>query len=136
MAAPNEITVAQLNRLIGTPECPAIVDISIDPDFEDDPYLIPGSFRHPHTDPAGLITRTAGQRVVVTCQRGIKLSQGLVSWLRGEGVEAEYLKGGMYAWRDATDTARIPADALPPRVGAGTLWVTRHRPKIDRIACP
>ncbi|MGI9394755.1 MAG: chromate resistance protein ChrB domain-containing protein [Boseongicola sp.] len=136
MAAPNEITVDQLNRLIGTPECPAIADISIDPDFEEDPYLIPGSFRHPHTDIVGLINKIGSQRVVVACQRGIKLSQGLVSWLRSEGIEAEYLKGGMYAWREAPDTVRVPANAIPQRINGATLWVTRHRPKIDRIACP
>lgn len=136
MPAPNEITVSQLNRLIGTPECPRIVDISIDPDFAADPYLIPGSWRHPHTDIPGLITRLDGQRAVVTCQKGIKLSQGMATWLRAEGVNAEYLQGGMYGWRDAPDTMRVPADAIPQSVDGATLWVTRHRPKIDRIACP
>lgn len=47
MAAPNEITPQQLLRLIGTPNCPQIVDISIDPDFDDDPHLIPGAFAIP-----------------------------------------------------------------------------------------
>ncbi len=136
MPAPNEITVPQLLRLIGTPDCPAIVDISIDPDFEADPYLIPGSFRHPHTDIAGLKVRLGGRSCVVTCQKGRKLSQGLVAWLRADGIEAEYLQGGMYGWRDANDTMRVPASALPEPVDGSTLWVTRHRPKIDRIACP
>jgi len=136
MPSPNEITVAQLNRLIGTPDCPVIVDISIDPDFAEDPYLIPGSFRHPHTDIPGLIDRLAGRACVITCQRGIKLSQGLTAWLRTEGVQAEYLQGGMYGWRDAKDTMRVPFAALPAPIGGSTLWVTRHRPKIDRIACP
>ncbi|MEP1932545.1 MAG: sulfurtransferase, partial [Roseibium sp.] len=94
MAAPNEITVPQLLRLIGTPEAPVIVDISIDPDFAKDPFLIPGSFRHPHTDLPGLIARLQGRPCVVTCQRGIKLSQGLVAWLRSDGHDAEYLQGG------------------------------------------
>jgi len=136
MPSPNEITVAQLNRLIGTPDCPVIVDISIDPDFADDPYLIPSSFRHPHTDIPGLIARLNGKPCVITCQRGIKLSQGLTAWLRTEGLQAEYLQGGIYNWRDAKDTQRIPAAAIPEPVGGSTLWVTRHRPKIDRIACP
>jgi hypothetical protein len=133
--APNEITIAQLNRLIGTPDCPEIVDISIDPDFAEDPFLIPGSWRHPHTDIDGLIAKLRGKRAVITCQRGIKLSQGLTTWLRSENIDAEYLSGGMYAWRDAKDTMRVPASAIPVNDGA-TLWVTRHRPKIDRIACP
>ncbi|MFY0632503.1 MAG: chromate resistance protein [Vannielia sp.] len=136
MAAPNEITPAQLLRLIGTPDCPAIVDISIDPDFNADPFLIPGAFRHPHTDIPGLIARLNGRRCVVTCQKGIKLSQGLAAWLRGDGIEAEYLSGGMYGWRDAPGTFRVPAAAIPAPVEGATLWVTRHRPKIDRIACP
>jgi len=136
MPSPNEITVAQLNRLIGTPDCPAIVDISIDPDFEGDPNMIPGAFRHPHTDIPGLIARLDGRRAVVVCQRGIKLSQGLVAWLRSDGVQAEYLQGGNYGWRDARDTLRVPASAIPAPVGGASLWVTRHRPKIDRIACP
>ena len=136
MSAPNEITVSQLSRLIGTPDCPVIVDISIDPDFTDDPHLIPGAFRHPHTDIAGLIKRLNGRACVVTCQRGIKLSQGLVARLRSDGIKAEYLAGGNYGWRDAKDTLRIPFKALPEPVDGATLWVTRHRPKIDRIACP
>lgn len=136
MAAPNEITVPQLLRLIGTPDAPVLVDISIDPDFADDPYLIPGMFRHPHTDVPGLLQRLKGRACVVTCQKGIKLSQGLTAILRGHGLRAEYLGGGNYAWRDHPQAPRIPAAVLPPPVEGRTLWVTRHRPKIDRIACP
>lgn len=132
MAAPNEITCKQLLRLIGLPDCPLIVDISIDPDFAEDPFLIPRSFRHPHTDLEGLIARLDGRACVITCQRGIKLSQGLTSRLRGRGIDAQYLEGGMYGWRDTPDAPRIPHAALPDT----NLWVTRHRPKIDRIACP
>ena len=132
MAAPNEITCKKLLRLIGTPDCPVIVDISIDPDFAEDPFLIPGSFRHPHSDFDGLLARLAGRACIISCQQGIKLSQGLTSRLRGRGVDAQYLSGGMYGWRDEPDAPRIPFAALPET----NLWVTRHRPKIDRIACP
>ncbi|MEM7320929.1 MAG: sulfurtransferase/chromate resistance protein, partial [Pseudomonadota bacterium] len=111
-------------------------DISIDPDFEDDPFLIPGSFRHPHTDIAGLKTRLDGRPCIIACQKGIKLSQGLVARLRNDGLQAEYLQGGMYGWRDHAGTCRIPAASIPDPIDGATLWVTRHRPKIDRIACP
>lgn len=132
MPAPTEITPKQLLRLIGLPDCPVIVDISIDPDFADDPFLIPGSFRHPHTDLDGLIACLNGRPCVLTCQQGIKLSQGLTSRLCGRGIDAQYLSGGMFAWRDMPDAPRVPFATLP----ATGLWVTRHRPKIDRIACP
>lgn len=136
MAAPNEITPSQLLRLIGTPTAPHIVDISIDEDFSADPFLIPGSFRHSHKDIDGLKTRIGDGPCVIVCQRGIKLSQGLASWLRSDGIAAEYLKGGMFAWGDLAGAPRIPATAIPDKVKGHGLWVTRHRPKIDRIACP
>ncbi|MEO0767143.1 MAG: chromate resistance protein ChrB domain-containing protein [Pseudomonadota bacterium] len=136
MAAPNEITPPQLLRLIGTPDAPQVIDISIDPDFEDDPFLIPGSIRHPHTDLPGLKALLGKARCVITCQRGIKLSQGVTARLHADGHRAEYLKGGMFAWRDLSGAVRIPHSALPAQVDGATLWVTRHRPKIDRIACP
>lgn len=136
MAAPNEITVPQLLRLIGLPDAPVIVDISIDPDFGDDPFLIPTAFRHPHTDLAGLKQRLAGRACVIVCQKGIKLSQGMAALLQSGGIKAEYLQGGNHGWRDHEGAPRVPAAAIPPRVEGTTLWVTRHRPKIDRIACP
>jgi len=129
----------QLLRLIGTPEFPVIVDISIDADFDDDPYLIPGAFRHPHTDVAGLVSRLDGldgRPCVIVCQKGIKLSQGMAARLRCDGTRAEYLTGGNYGWRDHLGAPRVPWARLPDPVDGATLWVTRHRPKIDRIACP
>ena len=86
MPAPNEITVPQLLRLIGTPDCPALVDICIEPDHAEDPFLIPGSFRHRHTDVEGLKERLKGRHSVIICQKGIKLSQGLDDSTRCPGL--------------------------------------------------
>jgi hypothetical protein len=73
---------------------------------------------------------------VVSCQRGLKLSEGVAAWLRHEGVEAENLAGGFEAWRDAGGML-VATAKIPPRNAAGsTVWVTRTRPKVDRIACP
>lgn len=136
MAAPNEITPAQLLRKIGTPDVPVIVDISIPEDFEDDPILIPGAIRHAHTDIAGLMAKLSGRHSIIVCQKGIKLSQGVSAWLRSEGLSSQYLQGGNYGWRAHAGAPRVPFAALPVTAGPTTLWVTRHRPKIDRIACP
>lgn len=125
MPAPSEITSAQLLRLIGTPDCPSILDVRTDEDFEEDPLMIPGSSRCPHDDLSWI---TKGP-VIVTCQKGLKLSQGAVAWLQSDGIRAEYLSGGMFAWRETKGAPRVP-------VAETDLWVTRHRPKIDRIACP
>ena len=131
MPQPNQITPAQLMRLIGTTDAPAIVDVRVPPDLAADPRLIPGSFviAHDHFDPAP--ARLFGQRVVVVCQRGRKLSEGVAALLRQQGIDAQVLEGGSIAWAAAA-LPMIPMAALP----ATNLWVTRHRPKIDRIACP
>ena len=136
MPSPTEITVPQLQRRIGTPQAPVIVDVCIDEDFCADPRLIPGSFRHPFARIEELSDRLQGERTVVVCQKGKKLSQGAAALLRAKGVETETLQGGIFAWRDA-GAPFVPASAIPgERTTGGTRWVTRQRPKIDRIACP
>ena len=136
MPSPNEITVAQLSRLVGTPAVPVIVDVRIDEDFEAEPNLIPGAFRHAHERIEDLLPRLAGRRVVVYCQKGKKLSQGAMAMLRHHRIAVETLEGGHFAWRDAGEML-VPAASIPRPADRGpSLWVTRHRPKIDRMACP
>jgi hypothetical protein len=73
---------------------------------------------------------------VVVCQKGQKLSEGTAAWLRHNQVAAEVLEGGHVGWKQA-ELPTVPADKIPKRDGRGrTVWVTRSRPKIDRIACP
>ena len=51
-------------------------------------------------------------------------------------MPAEVLEGGIERWAPA-GLPLVPAAKLPPRDAEGrTVWVTRARPKIDRIACP
>lgn len=136
MPAPNQITVSQLNRLIGTPDCPVLVDVRIDEDFEADRFLVPGTFRHPHDQIDALVERLSGQRAIIICHKGKKLSEGVAAWLRHEGIETESLEGGMVAWHEA-GLPRVHCRNLPTRDAKGrTVWVTRLRPKVDRIACP
>ncbi|MEO1638245.1 MAG: sulfurtransferase/chromate resistance protein [Pseudomonadota bacterium] len=130
MSGFNEISPAQLMRLIGTPDCPALVDVCIDEDFAADPYLVPSAFRHAHRDISALIQQLEDRPTVVICQKGLKLSHGVAAALRADGIVAQVLAGGNYCWRDA-GLPRVPVNAIP-----GGVWVTRHRPKIDRIACP
>ena len=136
MPSPTEITVSQLSRLIGTPDCPLLIDFRIDEDFDDDPQLVPTAFRYPFKQIESLIPVLKNRRVVVYCQKGKKISQGAVALLRHHRIHAESLEGGQFAWRDANQLM-VLANALPEIAKPeGTTWVTRHRPKIDRIACP
>lgn len=136
MPSPVQISVSQLSRLIGLPDSPVIVDTRIDEDFADDPTLVPGAIRHPFSDVEALAPHLQGQRTVVYCQKGLKISEGSAAVLRSAGIQSEVLESGHFGWRDA-GLPMINAAAIPPRNTSGqTVWVTRLRPKIDRIACP
>jgi rhodanese-related sulfurtransferase len=123
------ITPAATFRLMGTPDAPTIIDVRLDEDLATDPHLVPTSRVIPHTaiDP---LTDPPG-RAIVVCKRGRKLSEGAAALLRAKGWKAEVLEGGFEAWA-ASGLPMTPRAVLPPT----SLWVTRHRPKIDRIACP
>ncbi|MBL1420485.1 MAG: chromate resistance protein [Alphaproteobacteria bacterium] len=136
MPSPTQITPNQLNRLIGTPDAPVIIDVCIDEDYALDERFIPTAMRHPFDDIASLVPMLQGKRVVIVCKKGLKLGQGAAAVLRACGIVAESVEGGNYAWRDA-GLPLVPAGKIPARNGEGrTVWVTKQRPKIDRIACP
>jgi len=136
MPAPTIVTAQQLARRIGLPDAPLLLDVRTGEDVAADPRFIPASQRRAHEDAASWAVNFAGRDVVVICQRGLKLSQGVAAWLRHAGAEAESLEGGFEAWRDAGLPLVAPTH-VPARDALGrTLWVTRARPKVDRIACP
>lgn len=130
-----EISADKLNRIIGTPNAPIVIDVRTEEDFACDPRLVPGSIRKGHTGVMAWGGTLTGPAIIV-CQKGQKLSHGVAAWLRHAGIAAESLEGGFEGWIKSGGVA-VPEDRLPPRDPEGkTLWVTRSRPKIDRIACP
>jgi rhodanese-related sulfurtransferase len=136
MPAPDTISIDKLARLVGLPKCPVLLDVRTDEDFEADPRFIPSAVRYPAIEVAEWAARLSATNAIVICQKGLKLSQGAAAWLRHHGVPADTLEGGIEAWARA-GLPMVNADKLPPRDPQGrTVWVTRSRPKIDRIACP
>jgi len=134
--SPDIITPSQLARLLGTPDAPIILDVRTDEDFARDPRTLPGALRRDFRSVASWAGDFAGRPLAIICQRGLKLSQGVAAWLRHAGSTAEALEGGFEAWA-AGGGLLVRPDHVPPRdPQARTVWVTRARPKIDRIACP
>ncbi|MDB5692974.1 MAG: chrB [Alphaproteobacteria bacterium] len=135
MPALNTIQSDKLYRLIGIPNGPAIVDVRGPEAFQDDPRLLPGSLRRPHDAVSDWAGELRGRSAVIVCRDG-SLAHGVAAWLRHEGIPAETLDGGVAAWSDA-GLPLIPEAKLPARDARGrTVWATRARPKVDRIACP
>jgi rhodanese-related sulfurtransferase len=136
MSSYTSISSEKLSRLIGTANAPTLIDVRLEEDFAVDPRLIPGASRRPHVEVQEWASQLTGQSVVVVCQKGQKLSEGVAAWLRHGNIAAEILEGGHVGWKQA-DLPTVPAGKIPKRDGRGrTVWVTRSRPKIDRIACP
>lgn len=135
MSAHQTISVEKLARLIGLQHCPTLIDVRIDDDFAAESRLIPGSFLRPY-QAVELWGKALSGEVIVICHKGQKLSEGVAALLRHLGLSASSLEGGFVRWQEAglplLTTKHIPAANEQGR----TLWVTRSRPKVDRIACP
>jgi rhodanese-related sulfurtransferase len=110
---------------------PLIIDVRQRSAFRGATDLIQGAlWRDPErvTEWSGELPRAS--RVVVYCIHGGDASRGVAQVLRERGPAAQYLQGGLDDWKTA-------GGALDRKAGgANTRWVTRERPKIDRIACP
>ncbi|SDP73078.1 hypothetical protein SAMN05428967_3256 [Phyllobacterium sp. YR620] len=136
MSSTTRISHEKLARLIGTPACPVLIDVRTDEDFALDERLIPGSRRRSYAAIETWRDELVGKRAIVICQQGRKLSEGTAALLRYHGVPAESLDGGYEAWVTAS-LPLVRVLRLPTADPNGrTIWVTRARPKIDRIACP
>ncbi len=124
------ILSTELLDLIGTAAAPSIVDIRSAHDLAANDRLIPGAIlRAAEETELWWPTLPASRPVVVCDLTGDVASQRVTAQLARRGIQAGYLNGGVAAWY---------ASDLPTRAGvcAATKWVTRERPKIDRIACP
>ncbi|PJI87942.1 sulfurtransferase [Sphingomonas koreensis] len=127
----NHIAPDKLARLIGTSTAPTIIDVR----SAADAGLVPGSIHLAADAVESWSDKIAGSAIIID-EDGSSSAQAAAAWLRTEGVAADVLEGGIAAWRKA-DLPMLDADKLPRRDGQGrTVWVTRSRPKVDRIACP
>jgi rhodanese-related sulfurtransferase len=129
------VSVADLARLLGSAAWPLVLDVRKRAALEQSGRLLPAARWH---DPALLaelpLAIPAGAPVIVVCAHGHELSQAVTMLLRHRGVAARWLDGGQAAWEEA----RLPTIGLvaAERVSRPGRWVTRERPKVDRIACP
>lgn len=131
MPAPNVITADKLARLIALPGSPRMIDLRETPD-----RAIPGSWIAPHENAMRWAAGAGGAGVVVIDRDGGSGAIAAAAILRSEGIAAEVLEGGFSGWLAAglptISLAHVPAR----RTDGRTWWVTRARPKVDRIACP
>ena len=128
----SSISFSELQSALRSPKPPLLIDVRKQPAFEAAADMIAGALRRePETVGSWVKELPSASTVVVYCVHGRETSQSVAKALNDYGIKSHYLDGGIdEGWK----AHKGPMDRKP--VHASTRWVTRERPKIDRIACP
>jgi rhodanese-related sulfurtransferase len=125
------VGASELYAKLGAATAPLVIDARPDAVFADADRLIASAFRQsPDRVESWARDLVADRSVTVYCVHGHEVSQSVSTVLRALGFNATYLEGGIEGWFEL---------GLPTRRNLGSQpgkWITRERPKIDRIACP
>jgi rhodanese-related sulfurtransferase len=120
------ISAAELRNSLRSSAPPLVIDVRRNERFREANDWIRGALRR---DPATVAdwskTLPRAASVVVYCVHGHEVSQNAA-----KALGARYLEGGIEAWRETG------GDVFTKPQNSSSRWVTRERPKIDRIACP
>jgi rhodanese-related sulfurtransferase len=143
------ISPADLRTRLGRADAPLLLDVRRRERFEADPTLLPGAIYCEPEEVAYFARREPARQAVVYCVYGHNVSEDAVRTLRAAGWDARQLAGGIEGGEPGVDSdadlAAWRATPLPrmrkrPDLGVTgerpSRWITRARPKIDRVACP
>jgi rhodanese-related sulfurtransferase len=143
------ISPQELAARMGRTDAPLLLDVRRKAKFLESPSLIAGAQRCASEDVATFAASQPPREVVAYCVYGHNVSADAVTELRAAGWNAYALAGGIEGGEDGVDTPqdivqwraqRPPTFAKRPDWGVtgeqASRWITRERPKIDRIACP
>jgi len=132
-------SVSRLFSTLGSAAAPLLIDVRSANAYQTDSAVIASAtWRDPSAVAQWMRYLPAHRSIVVYCVRGHEISKNTCSALRAAGFDAASLDGGIEAWRKAGHavTAKQTALGIPSAVNQPSRWITRERPKIDRIACP
>jgi len=131
------ISPSELWTLTGTAQAPQIIDTRRRAAYDAAPGLLPSAtWRNIAEIEQWSAMLDRKRPIVFACAHGQQMSQIAAARLRGDGFQAQVLAGGYDGWTAAKLplVSKAALDRFAPK--RPSLWVTRRRPKIDRIACP
>ena len=128
------IPAQKIYEQLGLQHAPLLMDVRVAEQFQRVPRLIPGAT---HLDPTVLLTwidKVPMRREIALCSATDHDSEVVAQALVARGARVSIIAGGMDRWLDEG----LPTIRIRPELGVPgrSQWVTRERPKIDRIACP
>jgi rhodanese-related sulfurtransferase len=131
MTTSSSISPSNLRTEIAGKGPPILIDVRRRSAFLEADAMACGALRREPEDVRGWAkSLPKASAVVVYCVHGHEVSQTTAAALNDAGISTRYLEGGLEGWKEANGQL----DHKPR--GSATRWVTRERPKIDRIACP
>lgn len=137
--ASKPISPASLATVVGSRAAPLLIDVRKAEAFAESDYFLPGSIRWDYNADMAMPAELANaKRAVAYCVKGAEVGIHGAALLANANanLEAAYLEGGLRDWQ----AAGLVAVKKRPDLGVDgervSRWVTRARPKIDRIACP
>ncbi len=145
----SSISPQAFNARLGRADAPLVLDVRRKPRFDESPRLLAGAQRCAPEDVAALAASRPAGEVLVYCVYGHNVSEEAAAALQAAGWSANPIAGGIEGGQDGEDDAQAITQwrAQPPLTFAKrpdwgvtgeqpSRWITRERPKIDRIACP
>jgi rhodanese-related sulfurtransferase len=131
------ISPKDLWNAIATHGAPRVVDVRRQAAYAQSPHLLPGAVWRDGSAALQWSSELDRTRpLVIACKAGHEMSQWTVAQLRASGFDARVLEGGYEAWAKAglPFVVKPELDRIAPK--RPSVWVTRRRPKLDRVACP
>ena len=119
---------------LGLQDAPLLIDVRSASDIERIPRMIPGAIHFDAQDVQTWSRRLPVRRSITVYGQGDQEIEPIVRTLVTKGFSASALGGGLDHWlRHNLPSVRVREElGVPGR----SQWVTRERPKIDRLACP
>jgi rhodanese-related sulfurtransferase len=143
------IAPAALAPLLGRADAPLLLDVRRPEKFAASDRLLPGAVHCPPGAVADFARVQPARSAVLYCAYGHEASQDASRILLAAGWDARVLAGGIEGGEPGVDRLEdiahwrerpLPRMRKRPDLGVTgerpSRWVTRARPKIDRIACP
>jgi len=130
------ISPEQFLALLGSAGAPLVLDVRREERFRESERLLPGARRCAPEQVGAFAAANGPAQAIVYCVHGLEVSQQAAAQLRAAGWNARYLQGGI----EGLVERGLPTIRKRPDLGVTgempSRWITRERPKIDRIACP
>ena len=143
------ISPQELTARMGHADAPLVLDVRREEQFLQSAYMLAGAQRCAPENLAAFAASHPRRELVVYCVYGHKLSEGAVATLQAAGANARLLAGGFEGGEPGVDADQdivqwrahpLPTMLKRPDWGVTgerpSRWITRERPKIDRVACP